>query len=143
MNPLKKIIKDQIKVLCDDSLENRREWMKCGIRIRHDAKELEAKNQELYSLKAKLSEKNKKKVEAYQRILELKKLYNEELVQEKDVAAVDEMSCSKVGKFMLEWNNNKSFREDYEKKVLQSLERRQLSRNGRRRSDKSCASMLL
>jgi hypothetical protein len=61
-------------------LENRREWMKCGIRIRHDAKELEAKNQELYSLKAKLSEKNKKKVEAYQRILELKKLYNEEVM---------------------------------------------------------------
>jgi hypothetical protein len=57
-------------------LENRREWMKCGIRIRHDAKKVEAKKQELYSLKAKLLEKNKKKVEAYQRILELKKLYN-------------------------------------------------------------------
>jgi hypothetical protein len=60
-------------------LENRREWMKCGIRIRHDAKKVEAKKQELYSLKAKLLEKNKKKVEAYQRILELKKLYNEEV----------------------------------------------------------------
>jgi hypothetical protein len=61
-------------------LESRREWIKCGIKIRHDAKGLEAKNQELYSLKEKLLEKNKKKVEAYQRILELKKLYNEEVM---------------------------------------------------------------
>ncbi|XP_045802921.1 proton pump-interactor 1-like [Trifolium pratense] len=151
---LKKIIEVEIKVLCDDSLENRNEGLKCGIRIRHAAKELEAKNQELHSLKEILSEKNKKKVEAYQRILELKKLYNEEilhyyqycslinkvqqLVEGKDVATLDEMSSSEVGKFMLEWKNNKAFREDYETKVLRSLERRQLSRDGRRRPDKSC-----
>ncbi|XP_045807419.1 proton pump-interactor 1-like [Trifolium pratense] len=153
---LKKIIEVEIKVLCDDSLENRNEGLKCGIRIRHAAKELEAKNQELYSLKEILSEKNKKKVEAYQRILELKKLYNEEilhyyhycslinkvhqLVEGKDVATLDEMSSSEVGKFMLEWKNNKAFREDYERKVLRSLERRQLSRDGRRRPDKSANS---
>jgi hypothetical protein len=42
---------------------------------------------------------------------------------------------------MLEWNNNKAFREDYETKVLRSLKERQLSRDGRRRPDKSCCSL--
>ncbi|RDY13503.1 Proton pump-interactor BIP103, partial [Mucuna pruriens] len=54
------------------------------------------------------------------------------LKRKKDVAALDELSRSEVGNFMLEWNSNKAFREDYEKKVLQSLERRQLGRDGRR-----------
>lgn len=44
---------------------------------------------------------------------------------------------------MLEWNNNKAFREDYEKKVMQSMERRQLSEDGRRKPDKSCSIMRL
>lgn len=146
---LKKIIKDQIKLLFDESFENRREWKECGTKVRHGVKELEAINGELYSLKAKLTENHKKKGEAYQRILKLKNLHHEEILQyyqhcslinkvhqlaeEKDVSTLDEMSNSEVGKFMLEWNNNKTFREDYEKKVRQSLERRQLSRDGRRK----------
>jgi hypothetical protein len=44
---------------------------------------------------------------------------------------------------MLEWNNNKVFQKDYAKNVVQSLERRQLSGDGRRRPDKSCRIMLL
>ncbi|CAL5200387.1 unnamed protein product [Lathyrus oleraceus] len=60
-----------------------------------------------------------------------------QLVEEKDMGSLDEMSNSEVGKFMLEWNNNKDFREDYEKKVMQSMERRQLSGDGRRKPDKS------
>ncbi|KAK2370632.1 proton pump-interactor [Trifolium repens] len=63
------------------------------------------------------------------------------LAEEKDVAALEKMSSSEVGKFTLEWNNNKAFREDYETKVLRSLEERQLSRDGRRRPDKSCCSL--
>ncbi|KAI5412959.1 proton pump-interactor 1 isoform X2 [Lathyrus oleraceus] len=150
---LKKIMKDQIKVLCDESLRNRRELMEYGTRIRHGLKEVEGINGELCCLKGKLSEKNKLKGEAYQKILKLKKLYPEEilqyyqycsdmnkvyqLVEEKDMGSLDEMSRSEVGKFMLEWNNNKAFREDYEKKVMQSMKRRQLSGDGRRKPDKS------
>ncbi|XP_045805315.1 proton pump-interactor 1-like [Trifolium pratense] len=150
---LKKSIKDQIKLLCDeDYLGNRRKCMECGIRIRNGVKKLEAINAELNSLRAKLSENYKKKYRAYQRILNLKQLYLEEtidyyqhcsyinkvhqLAEEKDVAALGEMSISEVGKFMLEWNNNKAFREDYAKNVLQSLGRRQLSGDGRIRPDK-------
>lgn len=76
---LKKIMKDQIKVLCDDSLRNRRELMEYGTRIRHGLKEVEGINGELCCLKGKLTGKNKLKGEAYQKILKLKKLYPEEV----------------------------------------------------------------
>ncbi|KAK7324710.1 hypothetical protein VNO77_28496 [Canavalia gladiata] len=116
LKKLKKSIKDEIKHICHDSLENRRTVVANRTRIRHVQKELEAIDQGIYSLREKLTERHQKKGQAYQSILKLKNLYNEE-----------------VGKFMLEWNKNKAFREDYEKKVLKSLERRQLSRDGRRR----------
>ncbi|XP_024630073.1 proton pump-interactor 1 isoform X2 [Medicago truncatula] len=66
-----------------------------------------------------------------------------QLSEEKDVTLLDEMSSSEVENFTLEWNSSKAFREDYEKKILQSLERRQLSGDGRRRPDKSCSTMHL
>ncbi|CAK8536405.1 unnamed protein product [Lathyrus sativus] len=156
---LKKNIKEHIKLLCgDDSSKNRKEWMELGTRSKHNEKEQVAINGELYSLKEKLAEKHKKKTEAHNMLWELNRLYHEEnipyyrhcsfmnkvyrLAAEKDVAALDEMSSLKVEKFMSEWNNNKAFREDYEKKLPQSLERRQLCSDGRRRTDKSCSSML-
>ncbi|KEH39158.1 proton pump interactor, putative [Medicago truncatula] len=77
---LKKRIEDKIKILCDESLKARREWMECRTKGRHDMKELEAINRELYSLREKLTEKHKKKDEAYQRILKLKKLHHEEVM---------------------------------------------------------------
>ncbi|KAK2424587.1 hypothetical protein P8452_53551 [Trifolium repens] len=61
---LKKTIKDQIKFLCD--------MMKSGTRVKYGAKEIDAINGEIYSLRAKLIEKYNKKDEAYQRILKLK-----------------------------------------------------------------------
>ncbi|WJX74055.1 hypothetical protein P8452_57764 [Trifolium repens] len=115
---LKKSIEDKIKGLCDDSKRESIECLECGTRVRQNVKELKALNKEINSLVGKLRVRHKKRDEACQRIF---KLYYEEVV-----------------KFMLEWNNNKTFREDYEKKILQSLERRQLSRDGRRRPDKSC-----
>lgn len=54
--------------------------MECRTKGRHDMKELEAINRELYSLREKLTEKHKKKDEAYQRILKLKKLHHEEVM---------------------------------------------------------------
>ncbi|KEH16032.1 putative proton pump-interactor [Medicago truncatula] len=155
---LKKSIKHQIKLLCDDnSLKNKREWMEFGTRSISPG--VEAINGKLYSLREKLNQKYNKKYEAKQRILKLKELYHEnnlnyykycslinkvhQLSEEKDVTLLDEMSSSEVENFTLEWNSSKAFREDYEKKILQSLERRQLSGDGRRRPDKSCSTMHL
>ncbi|WJX69280.1 hypothetical protein P8452_53548 [Trifolium repens] len=154
---LKKSIKHKIELVCDyKSLRNKRR-MERETKIITSVKEFGALNKDLYSLNARLTRKYKKRDEAKQRILTLKKLYHEEihdyyqycslinkvhhLAEKKDVAALEEMSSSEVGKFMLEWNNNKAFREDYETKVLRSLKERQLSRDGRRRPDKSCCSL--
>jgi hypothetical protein len=46
--------------------------MKSGTRVKYGAKEIDAINGEIYSLRAKLIEKYNKKDEAYQRILKLK-----------------------------------------------------------------------
>ncbi|KAH1218649.1 Proton pump-interactor [Glycine max] len=150
---LRKTIKDEIKHLCDDSSENKRKMIAPGIEVMHSEKELEAIDRLINSLETKLTERRQKKGQAYQSISKLKEFHDGEVIhyyqysslinkvhqlaKEKDVAALDEFSRSEVRKFMLEWNSNKAFREDYEKKVVQSLERRQLSRDGRRRQDKN------
>ncbi|KAK2424589.1 hypothetical protein QL285_034936 [Trifolium repens] len=55
------------------------------------------------------------------------------LAEERDGAVLDEMSNSEIGKFILEWNNNKAFR-DYEDFLLQSFERQQQCRDERNRT---------
>ncbi|KAF7805943.1 proton pump-interactor 1-like [Senna tora] len=139
--------------LMDDyALGHRRERLSLRDKVRHIEKEFESIDKVISSLQKKLAGTYQKKAEAYQSILELKKANDGEitnyyqycslmnnvhqLAEKKDIAALDELSCSEVSKFMLEWNNNTAFREDYEKRVLQSLERRHLSRDGRMRSHK-------
>ncbi|KAK6154348.1 hypothetical protein DH2020_008596 [Rehmannia glutinosa] len=56
------------------------------------------------------------------------------LAAKKDVEAVKELSDSEVEKFMSLWNSNKSFRDDYESRILQSLDMRQFSKDGRMRN---------
>ncbi|KAK6132689.1 hypothetical protein DH2020_033572 [Rehmannia glutinosa] len=56
------------------------------------------------------------------------------LAAKKDVEAVKELSDSEVEKFMSLWNSSKSFRDDYESRILQSLDMRQFSKDGRMRN---------
>ncbi|KAK6132668.1 hypothetical protein DH2020_033584 [Rehmannia glutinosa] len=56
------------------------------------------------------------------------------LAAKKDVDAVKELSDSEVEKFMSLWNSSKSFRDDYESRILQSLDMRQFSKDGRMRN---------
>ncbi|XP_057797394.1 proton pump-interactor 1-like isoform X1 [Salvia miltiorrhiza] len=56
------------------------------------------------------------------------------LASNKDVDAVKELSHSEVEKFMALWNGNKAFRDDYESRIAQSLDMRQLSKDGRLRN---------
>ncbi|KAI4322688.1 hypothetical protein L6164_022358 [Bauhinia variegata] len=142
---LTKAIKDQIKLINNDPLEKRKEMMALGTKIRHTKNEVEAIKKVITLLQNKLTEKHLKKDEAYQSILKLKKLFDVEitdynqycwvmnnvhqLAAKKDIAALKQLYSTEVGKFMLEWNNNKAFRDDYEKRVLQSLLRQPLSRD--------------
>nr|KYP58858.1 hypothetical protein KK1_014280 [Cajanus cajan] len=57
-----------------------------------------------------------------------------ELAAKKDINTLDELAQTEVEKFMAHWNGEKTFRNDYEKRILQSLDMRQLSRDGRMRN---------
>ncbi|CAN0891262.1 Proton pump-interactor 1 [Linum grandiflorum] len=52
----------------------------------------------------------------------------------KDVQAIQQLCHEEEEKFMSQWNNEKAFRVDYEKRLLLSLDRRILSRDGRIRN---------
>ncbi|KAK8300562.1 hypothetical protein V6Z11_D05G394500 [Gossypium hirsutum] len=54
------------------------------------------------------------------------------LAAQKDIKALEELSI--VEKFMALWNGNKAFRDDYEKRILPSLDNRLLSLDGRIRN---------
>ncbi|KAL3631427.1 hypothetical protein CASFOL_024411 [Castilleja foliolosa] len=56
------------------------------------------------------------------------------LAAKKDVEAVKELSDLEGEKFMSLWNSSKHFRDDYESRILQSLDMRQLSKDGRMRN---------
>ncbi|KAG8087210.1 hypothetical protein GUJ93_ZPchr0010g10067 [Zizania palustris] len=51
-----------------------------------------------------------------------------------EVEALQQLNQNEVEKFMAQWCSSKSFREDYEKRILVSLNSRQLSRDGRMRN---------
>ncbi|KAF8413867.1 hypothetical protein HHK36_001861 [Tetracentron sinense] len=57
-----------------------------------------------------------------------------ELAAKKDIAALEELSHTEVDKFISLWSSSKAFRDDYEKRILSSLDNRQLSRDGRMRN---------
>ncbi|KAL8046568.1 hypothetical protein ABFX02_08G185800 [Erythranthe guttata] len=56
------------------------------------------------------------------------------LAAKKDVEAAKELAASEVEKFMSLWNSNKAVRDDYVSRILQSLDMRQLSKDGRMRN---------
>ncbi|KAL8520545.1 hypothetical protein ACS0TY_011174 [Phlomoides rotata] len=56
------------------------------------------------------------------------------LAAKKDVDSVKELSSAEVEKFMALWSSNKAFRADYESRILQSLDMRQFSKDGRMRN---------
>ncbi|KAK8534624.1 hypothetical protein V6N13_081061 [Hibiscus sabdariffa] len=57
-----------------------------------------------------------------------------ELAAKKDIKGLEELSTVEVEKFMDLWSNKKAVRDDYEKRILSSLDQTQLSRDGRIRN---------
>ncbi|KAG5551261.1 hypothetical protein RHGRI_009624 [Rhododendron griersonianum] len=56
------------------------------------------------------------------------------LAAKKDIGALMEKEKKEVEEFMSQWNGSKDFRDDYERRILPSLDMRQLSRDGRIRN---------
>ncbi|XP_010260223.1 PREDICTED: proton pump-interactor 1-like [Nelumbo nucifera] len=146
----KEAIQDQVKLIGVDLDGVRKEQQEIRAKIKHFEEELKAIDNEISSLQGELTVVNQKRDKAYESLVELRKQRDEgnahyfqnrstlnnarDLAAKKDVAALEELSHIEVEKFISIWSRNKSFRDDYEKRILPSLDIRQLSRDGRMRN---------
>nr|GMC99861.1 proton pump-interactor 1-like [Ipomoea batatas] len=106
--------------------------------------ELDVMKKEIGTLEEELTALTQQRDKTFQSIQEFRKQREEgsrklnlearQLVDKKDVAALREPSKTEVDKFVAQWSSNKWFRDDYEKRILQSLDMRQLSKDGRMRN---------
>lgn len=143
-------IQDQVKLIGVD-LDGVRKDQEA---IKSKVKTLEAEKEVIDNIISSLEEElrlvTEKRDKLYEKIRELRNkreegnacfyqnrsLLNEarNLAANKDVTALNALSVTEVDKFMSQWNSSKSFREDYEKRISQSLDIRQLSKDGRMRN---------
>ncbi|KAJ8638951.1 hypothetical protein MRB53_015645 [Persea americana] len=146
----KEAIQDQVKLIGGDLDGVRREQQEVRKKIKHLEEELKAIDTEISSLREELEALNQKKDKAYDIKNELRKAREErnshfyqnrsilnhakDLAAKKDIAALEELSHAEMEKFMSLWSSDKAFRDDYEKRILPSLDIRQLSRDGRMRN---------
>ncbi|KAF8409238.1 hypothetical protein HHK36_005312 [Tetracentron sinense] len=128
----------------------KKEQLSVRAKIKHLEGELKVIDNNISSLQKGLTVVNQKKDKAYEGILELRKQRDEgnanyyqnrsllnnarELAAKKDILTLEELSHTEVEKFMSLWSSSKAFRDDYEKRILSSLDGRQLSRDGRMRN---------
>ncbi|XP_010272430.1 PREDICTED: proton pump-interactor 1 [Nelumbo nucifera] len=143
-------IQDQVKLIGVDLDGVRKEKQTVRAKIKHFEEKLKAIDNEISSLQEELMAVIQKRDKAYESLVELRKQRDEanahyfqtrallhnarELAAKKDIAALEELSHTEVEKFMSLWSSNKTFREDYEKRILPSLDARLLSRDGRMRN---------
>ncbi|KAI7737022.1 hypothetical protein M8C21_007522 [Ambrosia artemisiifolia] len=146
----KDAIQDQVKSIGVDLDGVRKDQQAIKAKLKTLETEKEAINTVIASLEEELRVVIEKRDKVYDKIRELRNKREEgntcfyknrsllndarRLAATKDVNALIELSKSEVDKFMSEWNSSKAFREDYEKRILQSLDIRQLSKDGRMRN---------
>ncbi|XP_038906844.1 proton pump-interactor BIP131-like isoform X2 [Benincasa hispida] len=142
---LKNAIQEEEIYDCSDYM--RRRQARFRSKVKKTTKELEKVEKGISSLQKHLIYTNRRKAEAYDTILKLKKLYGEEnashyqyrslmkkvevLAKKKDIAALEELSQGQVDKFMQQWNSCLEFRNDYRRRVVPSLYSRDLCVDGR------------
>ncbi|KAK9077883.1 hypothetical protein SSX86_006221 [Deinandra increscens subsp. villosa] len=146
----KDAIQDQVKSIGVDLDGVRKDQQAIKAKLKTLEDEKEAINSVIVSLEEELHLVMEKRDKVYDKIRELRNKREEgntcfyqnrsllndarRLAASKDVNALIELSTSEVEKFTSEWNSSKAFREDYEKRIMQSLDIRQLSKDGRMRN---------
>ncbi|TYG82221.1 proton pump-interactor 1 isoform X2 [Gossypium raimondii] len=146
----KEVIQDQVKLIGVDLSGVRKEQFAVQSKKKQIKDKLTATEKKLESLQEELKAVTQKRDKAYQTILELRKQHDEEnayfyqsrslinkakiVAAKKDIKALEELANVEVEKFMDLWNGNKAFRDDYERRILKSLDTRLLSRDGRIRN---------
>lgn len=143
-------IQDQVKLIGGDLDGVRKERQVVKAKLKQHDDEKVAIEKEIDALQDELTIVTEKRDKAYEKIQELRKQREEgntsfyqnrtllikvrELAAKKDVKALKELSETEAEKFIALWSSTKAFRNDYEKRILPSLDIRQLSRDGRMRN---------
>ncbi|KAI9086015.1 hypothetical protein K1719_032092 [Acacia pycnantha] len=146
----KEAIQDQVKLIGGDLDGVKKERQLVQSKINKLDEELKALEKDIKSLQDELTAATQKRETAYESIQKLRKQRDEgnsyfyqsrtllnkakDLAAKKDINALEELSQQEVDKFMSLWSSDKAFRNDYEKRLLPSLDARQLSRDGRMRN---------
>ncbi|WJX73293.1 hypothetical protein P8452_57094 [Trifolium repens] len=143
-------IQDQVKLIGGDLDGVKKERQAIWSKIKQIDDLLKTIEADIETLQKELTDLTQKREQAFESIQKLRKQRDEgnshfyqsralltkarELAAKKDVNALDELNQTEGEKFMSLWNGGKGFRDDYEKRILSSLDMRQLSRDGRIRS---------
>ncbi|KAK6946714.1 hypothetical protein RJ641_000187 [Dillenia turbinata] len=146
----KEAIQDQVKLIGVDLDGVRKDQQVVRGKIKQLEEELKGIDGQIEALQEELTAVTQKRDKAYETIQDLRKQRDEgnahfyqnrsllnsarDLAVKKDIKALEELSRAEVEKFMGLWSSNKAFRDDYEKRILPSLDARQLSRDGRMRN---------
>ncbi|XP_072965648.1 proton pump-interactor BIP131-like isoform X2 [Typha angustifolia] len=143
-------IQGQVKLIGGDIDTVRKEQQEVRKKIKHMEDKLKVIDQEIDALLVELTAVNEKKNKAYENLLELRNMRDEvnacyfqnrsllnkarDLSAKKDIAALSELAKNEIENFLLKWSRNRAFRDDYERRILLSLDKRQLSRDARMRN---------
>ncbi|KAG6424386.1 hypothetical protein SASPL_114804 [Salvia splendens] len=146
----KEDIQDQVKSIGVDLDGVRKEKQVVFAKIKQLDEEKLDLEKDINALEEELTAVTEKRDKIFQSITEMRKkrdegnspFYNNRnllakakvLASKKDINAVKELSNTEAENFMALWNGNKAFRTDYESRILQSLDSRQLSKDGRLRN---------
>ncbi|CAN6914987.1 unnamed protein product [Brassica oleracea var. botrytis] len=143
-------IQGQVKLMGAGLDGVKKERQAISARINQLSEKVKAAKDEIQVLENELKTVTEKRDKAYSNIRELRKQRDEnnsgfyqgrvvlnkarDLAAQKNVEELEALSNAEVEKFISLWCSKKNFREDYEKRLLPSLDARQLSRDGRMRN---------
>ncbi|XP_020223585.1 proton pump-interactor 1 [Cajanus cajan] len=146
----KEAIQDQVKLIGGDLDGVKKERQAIRSKIKQIDDVLKTIDKDIQTLQDELASVSQKRDKSFESMQQLRKQREEgntyfyqsrtilnkarELAAKKDINTLDELAQTEVEKFMAHWNGEKTFRNDYEKRILQSLDMRQLSRDGRMRN---------
>ncbi|KAK2639020.1 hypothetical protein Ddye_026815 [Dipteronia dyeriana] len=146
----KEAIKDQVKLMGVDLDGARKDQQAAWTRVSSLDAKIKALDKDIKTLQDEVQAVSDKRDKAFESIKELRKQRDTEnalfyeyrrilnqakdLAVKKDIKALEEFVEVEVEKFMTLWSSNKAVRDDYQKRILQSLDARQLSKDGRIRN---------
>ncbi|KAK4373972.1 hypothetical protein RND71_004649 [Anisodus tanguticus] len=146
----KETIQKQVKLISGnlDGVRKEQQAVKAKLTVLDD--KLDVNTSQIKSLDEELKEVTKKRDKAFVHVQELRNQREEgnapfyqnfallqkakQLADKKDVEALEQLTLTEVDRFISLWSGSKPFRDDYERRILTSLDIRQLSRDGRMRN---------